>query len=360
MKRHDVVIAGAGPAGCACAIELARHGCDVLLLSNPADPVRAGEALPPVGNRLLRELGVWEQFRTGPHLPSFGNISAWGSDELRATDFIHHPDGHGWHLDRSAFDSMLRHDSSGRGVHCVRGALQSLCRSHETWSLTAGGVDYEARWVVDCTGRSAAVAHMLGVRRRIHDQLTAFAASFKTGAEDQESVTLIESVESGWWYTSRVPGERRIAVYLTDRRTEARSAAGYRRLLHQTIHVRERMRGFDLETAPRAMAANSSRLERFAGDGWLAAGDAAGAHDPLSSMGICAALLSGQRAAQAVVRALQCDLAGVTAYAEMMRSTYKAYLDAQQQTYSGEHRWRCEPFWSARETVTRPELRVER
>jgi hypothetical protein len=33
--------------------------------------------------------------------------SAWGSDKVYSNDFIFHPYGVGWHIDRTCFDGML-------------------------------------------------------------------------------------------------------------------------------------------------------------------------------------------------------------------------------------------------------------
>ncbi|MBT2420342.1 FAD-dependent monooxygenase [Streptomyces sp. ISL-22] len=67
MDSADVVVVGAGPAGCACALSFARRGVRVLLLEARRAPVHrlAGEWIQPAGVAALRLLGV-DVHRDGP------------------------------------------------------------------------------------------------------------------------------------------------------------------------------------------------------------------------------------------------------------------------------------------------------
>src|SRR5687767_1485483 len=104
----DVLIAGAGLAASAVAIPLARQGWRVACIeSRPQLAWKIGETLPPTAKPLLGELGVLHFLEADGHRPSFGNQSAWGSAELTDTDFLFHPHGCGWQLDRTRFDARL-------------------------------------------------------------------------------------------------------------------------------------------------------------------------------------------------------------------------------------------------------------
>src|SRR5262245_47727710 len=89
-----VSIVGGGPAGAAAAILLARRGVRVTVARRAESSApRGGEALPPSIAPLLAELGVLEEIAGGPHLPSYGNDSAWGGDRLRMRSFMTSPHG---------------------------------------------------------------------------------------------------------------------------------------------------------------------------------------------------------------------------------------------------------------------------
>ncbi|WP_349632413.1 NAD(P)/FAD-dependent oxidoreductase [Streptomyces lydicamycinicus] len=179
---YDVVVAGGGPAGCAAALTLVHAGRTVLLADAGSGPPKAGEALVSMGRLLLADLGVAEPVLGSGHLPCHGNLSAWGSPELHAVDFLHDPYGHGWHLDRPLFDRRLRAAAGAAGAEVAEHtAVRSPSRQSDgTWRLAlrdraGGGGDRTVccRWVVDATGRGAAIAVRSGARRRTGDQLTA-------------------------------------------------------------------------------------------------------------------------------------------------------------------------------------------
>src|SRR5688572_16521968 len=112
----DVFILGAGPAGCCAALNLAPFYRTLMIDRSAMPKPRVGESLPPAANPLLKDMGLLDEFRGQGHLPYYGNRSRWGSEELRETDFIRDPMGHGWHLDRRAFEIWLRNKAIERGA----------------------------------------------------------------------------------------------------------------------------------------------------------------------------------------------------------------------------------------------------
>jgi 2-polyprenyl-6-methoxyphenol hydroxylase-like FAD-dependent oxidoreductase len=86
----------------------------------------------------------------------------------------------------------------------------------------------------------------------------------------------------------------------------------------------------------------------LAGDGWVAAGEAAAAYDPLSSHGIGSALAGGRQAAAALAAALEGDSGALTAYAERLRAGYARYLWLRHAFHADERRWPAAPFWARR------------
>jgi hypothetical protein len=202
----DAIVAGAGPAGAVAAYELARSGRRVLL-ADAVDPTssKIGEALPGAAVRLLRSIELPVPGGGGPHTPIGGNLSSWNSDQLVANDFIRDPDGPGWRLDRARFDADLRAAALRAGASYRSARVTDLERKDTGWHIRFknGGTEM-ARWIVDATGRRAAIARRLGARRLRDAPLVAVYASGTSATGFALNRTVIEAVPRGWWYAARL------------------------------------------------------------------------------------------------------------------------------------------------------------
>lgn len=343
---YDVAIAGGGPAAAAAALTLARAGLRAIVLERGDDRGdKPGESLAPDAKPLLQRLGAWDDLARDGHLPCHGNRSVWGSDRVDEQPFLFSPYGHGWHLDRRRFEARLHERACEAGATRITGtAVVAIERARDVWSMRCRGdvVRIEARFVLDATGRAATIARLLGARRIVDDPLVALVAFLEADAGDRDSYTLVEAAEDGWWYTALLPSRRLAAMFVTDRaasRAESRDFAA-----HAPHHTRARIaeHGYRLTAPPRWVDAGSARLDRLAGDGWVAIGDAALALDPLSSHGIAAALHGGILAAEAIVAG---DSSRYVAALERMWSGYSSMRRA---FYAAEGRWPHSRFWLER------------
>jgi len=315
-----VAVVGSGPAGCAAAIALCRAGAHVTLIGDGRDSV--GEQLHPAARPLLARLGL--ACLTG-QLDCVGVRAAWRSAEPHEQNFLSHPFGNGWLLDRARFGQTLRHAAAAAGAVLREPArLLGLARAAAAphgWRLALSDGEHACDWLVDATGRRGAVARLLGVKRRRFDRQVALVGWLVADHPDDVDATLtVETTSSGWWYGCRLPGQRRVAGFVTASRPDP---SAWEARLRATRHLGPLVDGYRVERAPVVCAADSSLLERCFGPGWIAIGDAAASYDPLAARGLVAALSSGIEAA-ALVGAPEARLAGWQAAVEARFATYRA------------------------------------
>jgi flavin-dependent dehydrogenase len=318
------------------------------------------------------ELAVWELFLAAGHLPSPGVLSVWGEEELYETHFLFNPYGHGWHLDRQRFDTMLAQAAQQAGAHLYCGAQVTSCLplAGERWQVAfTSGVTSSRRqhqlgatFLIDATGRAAVLARWQGAKRLNADRLVGLAGVLAARSRESDcaengcdACTLVEASAEGWWYSAWLPRARLIAVYMTDADLLPRHRRSWRAFwdarLQQTTHTRARLQACALQAAPRVVAANSSRLDRVSGCGWLAVGDAHMAFDPLSSQGLMHALGSGRRAGEALNDCLAGETAAMGEYDRRAHAIFRDYSRLRSVYYGREQRWPQSVFWRRRHAV---------
>ncbi|GIW08807.1 MAG: hypothetical protein KatS3mg060_3612 [Dehalococcoidia bacterium] len=315
-----------------------------------------GDSLAPSVTPLLHQTGVWEAFLASRPLPSAGNRAAWGSRWLGEHAFLREPWGTGWHLDRVAFDQQLRRAAERAGVRLLRGSVSSLGGGPGGWVVATDAGTLQAEFVVDATGRRAALARQLGARRRVLDhQIALVAFLHPIDAPIEDTTTLVEAVPDGWWYSALLPDGRLSLAFFTDpeRARGARSAGGWSAAMAATDHTADRLKPYNVTSRPRTVSAGSSLLTPSGGRGWLAVGDAAATYDPLSSHGVGTALAEGRRAGELVCQLLAGDCSALGVELDRRMASYAAYLTRRLAYYRAELRWPDSPFWARRHVLPR-------
>jgi flavin-dependent dehydrogenase len=337
----DVAIIGGGPAGSAAALTLLRYSRLRVAIIEKGDysQWRVGETLSPSVQPLLDYLDATSILESEEQLRNYGTAAAWGSPDVVSRDFLFVGAGEGWHLDRTRFDRALAMLVQDRG-----GTL------YTNSTLNANALN--ARFIIDASGRHATYARTCGAVVRQNDNLTGLVASF--AGSTTSSGTLVESAPDGWWYSVQVPGNRMVVAFMTDadivRDRRLHDAAIWSHALHETLATRKRVANATLIRPPIPFPAQSQILEPLHGDHWIAAGDAAVAFDPLSSMGIGYAIASGIQAARFAAIAVEGADPQLHLYDEDVAGHFASYLTRRRAYYDIERRWPDLPFWQRRQT----------
>jgi 2-polyprenyl-6-methoxyphenol hydroxylase-like FAD-dependent oxidoreductase len=352
----DVLIAGAGPAGCATAISLSQFAPDlrvVLADAAPGQALRIGEAVPPPIKPVLEHLGLWGAFTADGHCPSYRTLSAWGSAHLASNEFLLHPHQVGWRLDRARFDAMLRRAAIERIAAYVPARVTAVARDADRWCVACGGRgSHTARLLVDATGRAAVPARLAGLRPASEDRLVGCFVHIDADGGGPGEV-LLETFRDGWWYSAAVPGGRRIVACMSDAdlvgRLRLAEPDRFLDALAQTRHLAAFARRSRPLGPPRLRAAASQILHIAAARSLIAVGDAASCFDPISGQGILKALRSGIFASYAIAdRLCRDDPAGMRRYRGFVQGEFAAYRTTLRDYYALERRWPKHPFWHRR------------
>lgn len=293
----SVVVVGAGPAGAAAVQEALALELDVRWYD-------AGEPR-----------GSWAESVPFPceGLACTGYRSLWGSDEVEERDTLTNPYGPGFLVDRASHAAEL-----------VRGTGREPSRERV--------LERVGDFLIDASGRAGGPARKLGGGRVHLDRQVAVQVHFPSADEDARVTT--ETVPEGWWYSLRCPTGRTLGL-VTDE-------AGLRKAFHE-LRQATRLMTWPATGEPTLRLAGLSRLERCAGPGWAAVGDAALALDPLGSRGVWLAVESGRRAARVAAGAL-----GWEDYADWLERQFFAYLAEREALYALETRWPDAPYWRQR------------
>ncbi|POZ61948.1 NAD(P)/FAD-dependent oxidoreductase [Chromobacterium alticapitis] len=351
-KHYDALVAGAGPAGCAVALALQKLGVDTLLVDRPlAQPFRIGESATPDVAGLLERLGI--QHDLARHRPYHGNLALWGAETPQLDHFLFRGRGHGWHLDRAAFDRMLQQETMASGVAFLgQSGLDGIAPADGGWRLQVRGLgETFARVVVDAGGRRSPLASRLGVARHRLDRLQALACHVDATGE-LSGYSLVESCPYGWWYAAALPDGRALVALMTDhdlaRDLRLEQPDAFLSAWRGTRLLAERLPPPQGIEAIHAFAAHSGCASRAAGPGWLCVGDALMGLDPLTSSGISGALSDALAAAPAIAGMLDGDASLARSYARRANDSFSRYLAERRQHYLLETRWRDQPFWRRR------------
>jgi menaquinone-9 beta-reductase len=312
LETCDVLIVGAGPAGCAAGIELTRAGIDVCVIDAahfPRDKV-CGDAVSNDGMREIEALGAGDLVRRGPHA-LVRRAAAVFPDGSRIAREYTEP---GYIIPRFHLDDCLRRVLEESGARLVQDCRVSELTSKD--GKIVGAVAGERRWsakvVIAADGYGSvglkAVGQSTPRGAYLAVSTTAYYrdVTFPEGAETSDHFFEDDLPYGYSWIFPAVEGVSNVGVYIRSDVYAARSRKLHDLMSGFITRHSDRLgnatavgkpRTWSLPLAPRPMPLTAAGL--------LIAGDAAGFVDPLSGEGIWQALHSGRVAGQTATLALR-------------------------------------------------------
>ena len=313
----DVLVVGAGPAGSACALWLARAGHDVLLADQhafPRDKV-CGDGLIPDTHAALRRLGVYDEVAAlAAHVPHVRCIGPRGACvDVAGTLSV---------LPRKTLDHVLVRAAQRAGARLLAPLrfeaplLEGERVVGARFQAAGGGHEITARWVVLATGAVPQALIAAGLCERRTPSGVALRGYVRhdalAGRIQQMQLVWHPRLRGGYGWIFPAPGgvfnigTGLTGSHVVQRNGKARmQEVNLRDMLEAFCDVyapaRELMRGGELQGefkgAPLRCTLRGARWSR---PGLLVTGEAAGSTYAFSGEGIGKALETGLLAAEAL------------------------------------------------------------
>jgi flavin-dependent dehydrogenase len=300
----DVLVVGAGPAGCAVAIRAATHGLRVALLEKAHFPRDLpGEALHPDIERVFDELGVAEAISEAAFVRCPGWMRVRSGDRTFVPFEGQSGLGFGYQAWRAELDSILLNRARRAGVTVVQPASSGkiLLRDDRVSGLEVGGKTWFCRNLVDASGANRCLSRILRLRvRDFSPRLVARYAYFR-GDCALGLIPEFREHTGGWTWLARVRKDCCQCVQLS---LGADADAPVPPPPFDSPDVR--FRGADVTWR---------FVPECAGPGYFLCGDAAAVLDPAASSGVARSLASGLKAADLMVQVASNEMGSLAAAA---------------------------------------------
>ena len=324
VRACDVLVVGGGPAGSTAAAVLAEKGWNVVVLEKDLHPrFHIGESLLPMNLPLFDRLGVREEIEAIAMMKYGAELCSPHHDWKQTFLFSEALDKswpHAYQVPRAAFDHILLRNCVRKGATVVeRCRVTSVdfpeiggCLVNAT-GQDSGDEQWQARYLVDASGRDTLLASKLGIKRRNPRHASAALYGHFTGVErlpgrDEGNISIFW-FEHGWfWQIPLQNGITSVGAVCSPRYLKSRKSPPGD-FLWETIALcpllAARMRAARLASPVTATGNYSYQAERMAGDRYVMVGDAYAFIDPVFSSGVFFAMNSALLGAETVDGALR-------------------------------------------------------
>lgn len=297
LKRYDVIIVGAGPAGCSCAFELRKHGKRVLLLDKHDFPrhkpcaggitIKALDQLPIDISHLIQHCSYEMVFRFDKHR------KVELKNEMGSCIMVIRED----------FDNYFFNETLKTGTHFKKvNKIKSIEYDSDKVFLYADDVRYESSYLIGADGANS-IVRKLTTKLSYKNPVYAFEGLVPKTEENKKIKT--EFIFNDRGYAWVFPKENHFNVGIGNLINNKNSIKTRKKDLYDFVYSRfkteniENITGFPIGTEGLDYISLIDKI--------FLVGDAAGLSESLLGEGIYNAIVSGKYAAKSIIKSEQED-----------------------------------------------------
>ncbi|HEX4638619.1 MAG TPA: NAD(P)/FAD-dependent oxidoreductase [Chthoniobacterales bacterium] len=315
---YDVAIIGGGPAGSTAATLLAKAGRRVVVFEREKFPrFHIGESLLPFSMQAFDRLGIREKL-DATFIPKYGGeiMSACGTRGVKFyfKDGFRSKRDRAYQVTRSEFDKVLLDHSRENGAE-VREETEvtkiDFRKDRIQIEIADGGggrSTIDARYLLDCSGRQTMLGGLFKVKETYENlqKFSVFAHYEKVDrlpGKDATLIRMVRGLDRWFWLIPLTDTRTSVGVVMdtaTFRKEKLSPEAALEKFIAEQPLMTERMKNAVRVSPVYSAGDYSYRNRQLVGDRWLMVGDAAGFIDPVFSSGVFLAIMSAEKAADAL------------------------------------------------------------
>ena len=303
----DVIVVGLGPSGASAARILAGSGLKVLGLDRAVFP-RPKPCAAGLTARSVKEIGDFPDDLKERTLRQ-ACISNGAFDGIR----LSFDSPVMLTTDRSALDMYLFEQARASGARLVQNALvRKIIQKEDLFCVEADRI-YRTRWLLGCDGANGICSRFLDPSG-FHPFLPALECEIRISDANRdylESHFIIDIGLINQGYAWSFPKKDHLSVGLSGRLT---SKADCWNRLEKFIRITLGIRSFEYISKSAHPIPQFHSRRMISAPGFLLCGDSAGLVDAFMGEGIFSALISGRKAAEAIIRNWNCPPEEISHY----------------------------------------------